>query len=83
MARRRRLRKKRSRDYDYEDLPSFELSDQTKRTVMIVTFLVLAVLSFLALFDLAGRLGRIVVQILGLLFGWAAIAVPVIFFGLV
>lgn len=48
----------------------------------MVVFLLLAVLSFLALFDSAGSLGRILAKILGLLLGGASFAGPLIFFGI-
>lgn len=45
----------------------------------MVVFVIVAVISFLALFDAAGTLGRIWAKLLGLLFGRAAVVMPVIF----
>ncbi len=79
MARRRRGRP-RTRSYSEEELPRFQLSPETKRGVLVVVFILLAVISFLALFDAAGSLGEIIVKLLGLLFGQAAIVAPLWFF---
>ena len=78
MARRRRRRNK---DY-YEELPQFRLSPGTKRGILVVVFFVLALLTFLAFFEQAGSLGKIVAQIMRLLLGWAAVVSPLIFLGM-
>ncbi len=63
-----------------DELPEFHLSPGVKRGILIVVFLALAVISFLAFFEQAGRLGEILNKILGLLFGRAALVSPLIFF---
>ncbi len=77
MARRRRRLRVRRRDG--EDLAQFEISPTTKRGILIVIFLVLSVLTFLAFFELAGAAGQIIIKTMGLLFGWAAVASPLVF----
>src|SRR3989344_3143471 len=64
------------------ELPEFKLSPGVKRGILIVIFLVLAVISFFAFFEQAGRFGEILNKILGLLFGQAALVSPLIFFAL-
>ena len=65
-----------------DELPEFHLSPGVKRGILIVIFLALAVISFLAFFEQAGRFGEILNKILGLLFGRAALVSPMIFFAL-
>lgn len=77
MARRGRPKKLKVRG---EELPKFRVSPQTKRAILIVIFLLLAILTLLAFFEKAGSLGKILDQIMRLLFGWAAIVSPLIFF---
>lgn len=47
----------------------FDLSSETKQGIITIFLFLLAALSLLGLFDLAGEFGRIVVNILSLLFG--------------
>jgi len=63
-----------------EELPVLKLSPGVKRGIMVVVFLLLAVISFLAFFDLAGSLGRLIGKVMSLLFGWGAVATPLVFF---
>lgn len=77
MSRRRRSNK--SKDGGLEELPEFKLSPQTKRGVLVVFFLILALVSLLSFFDEAGAVGRIIAQILGLLLGDAALVSPLLF----
>ncbi|MBI4050558.1 MAG: DNA translocase FtsK 4TM domain-containing protein [Candidatus Doudnabacteria bacterium] len=77
-----RRRRNKNRNRGAEELPKLELSPQTKRGVLVVGFLLLAILAFLAMFDAAGALGNIIAKILRLLFGWAAIVSPLIFLGM-
>lgn len=65
-----------------EELPEFHLSPGVKRGILIIVFLALAVISFLAFFEQAGKFGEILNKILGLLFGQAAVVSPLIFFAL-
>src|SRR3989344_5900622 len=76
MARRRKLRVRKN---DGDELPELKFSPQVKRGIAVVAFVLLAVITFLAFFDLAGSLGRIVTKILSLLFGMGAVASPLIF----
>lgn len=79
----RRRNRKRRRDYGLEELPTFRLSSQVKRGVLIVLFMILALLSFLSLFDAAGKLGEVLAKILKLLLGWGELLAPLIFLGIV
>ncbi len=74
MARRKKIRVRRG-----EELPEFSLSPQVKRGILIVIFLALAVISFLAFFEQAGRAGGILNKVMGLLLGNAALVSPLIF----
>ena len=76
MAKKRKIRVRRGQ----EELPEFKLSHAVKRGILIIIFLALAVISFLAFFGEAGKLGEILNNIMGLLFGQAALAAPLIFF---
>lgn len=58
------------------------MSPGTKRGILVVVFLLLALLTFLAFFEAAGSLGKIVAQIMRLLLGWAAVVSPLIFLGM-
>ena len=78
MARRRRYKNRKYRD-DYEELPRLKLSPATKRGILIVVFVLLAVVSLLAFFDAAGSLGTVVNKLFTLLLGWAAVVTPLIF----
>jgi S-DNA-T family DNA segregation ATPase FtsK/SpoIIIE len=59
--------------------PQLNLKDETRRGVIVVFFVVLAILFTLSLIGLAGPLGDIANNVLKLAFGWAAYVVPVIF----
>lgn len=48
----------------------------------MVAFFLLSVLTLLSFFDSAGAVGRVIGKLMGLLLGSAAIAAPVIFFGM-
>lgn len=62
-----------------EELPRFKLSPQTKRGVLVVVFVLLALLSVLSFFNEAGAAGRVIAKITALLLGWAAVAAPLLF----
>lgn len=79
MAKRGRPRKKR---YETEELPRLRLSPHAKRGILVVVFILLSVVSFLAFFDAAGAMGEIITKVLRLLLGTAAVAAPLIFFGI-
>lgn len=59
--------------------PQLNLKHETRRGVVVVFFVVLAILFTLSLIGLAGPLGDIANNVLKLAFGWAAYVVPVIF----
>lgn len=77
MGRRRKIRVRGG-----EELSEFKLSPAVKRGILIIVFLALAVISFLAFFEQAGRFGEILNNIMGLLFGQAALVSPLIFLSL-
>ncbi len=60
-------------------MPQLNLSPETKRGVSVIVFLVLAIVSALAVFNLAGSLGRFLMEVLGWAFGVLAYAVPLLF----
>ena len=80
MTRRRRKKSQKNRndqekeDYEYRGLVSAE----TRKSIFIIILLVLALVSFLSLFDLAGALGQFIRQSLGAIFGWGLYLFPVI-----
>jgi S-DNA-T family DNA segregation ATPase FtsK/SpoIIIE len=80
MARKRKKKyqkrrdKKEEEDYEYRGL----VSDETKKSIFIIILLVLALVSFLSLFDLAGALGQFIRQSLGSVLGWGLYPFPFI-----
>lgn len=58
--------------------PQSLLSAETKKSVGIVVLLASAFISFLSLFDLAGKLGFSIKEGLGLTFGWGLYVFPII-----
>lgn len=71
-------RKKNQDTYNFRT-PQLNLKNETRKGVIVVFFVVLAILFTLSLANLAGPLGDIVNNVLKLAFGWAAFVVPVIF----
>ena len=74
----------RKRNQDSNDFPSFKrpqlnLKHETRKGVLIVLFLVLAIVFVLSLVGLAGPFGSITNRVLKLAFGWVAYLVPLIF----
>ncbi len=74
----------RKKNQDSSDFPSFKrpqlnLKQETRRGVIVVFFIVLAILFSLSLLGFAGPFGNVTNQVLKLAFGWAAYLVPVIF----
>lgn len=61
---------------EYEPLPS--LTAETKKGIVIVLILVIALLMVLALFNLAGELGIYLKQLLSAIFGWGVLPLPLI-----
>ena len=86
MAKRRgpgRPRKKtRNKAHKKEELRTFNISPHVKRTLAVIVFLELGVITILALFDAVGPLGAGVSKVLTLLFGWGAVVVPLLFLGI-
>ncbi len=71
-------RKKNQDTYNFRT-PQLNLKNETRKGVIVVFFVVLAILFTLSLAGLAGPLGDIANNVLKLAFGWASYAVPVIF----
>ena len=78
MARRRKYRRKKKDPLDYIALPKINLDPDTKKGIFIVLVLILGVISFLSLFDLAGNLGVYLARGLTLAFGWGKWLFPII-----
>lgn len=75
-----RHRKRRSIIQKQRDNNLFStLSPETKKGIFVFTLLIIGFLSFLALFDLSGALGRYIVKGMKLVFGWLYFLVPFIF----
>ncbi|MEK9181008.1 MAG: DNA translocase FtsK 4TM domain-containing protein, partial [Patescibacteria group bacterium] len=64
----------------YEPI-GLDLAPDTKRGIAIVLFLVIAVISGLGILEMGGSFGQLITKILKMLFGSAAFAAPLIFFG--
>jgi S-DNA-T family DNA segregation ATPase FtsK/SpoIIIE len=76
------MARKRNQDqYDFSNFrrPQLNLKKDTKKGVVVVIFVVLAILLGLFLSNLGGPAGTVAKQILILAFGWVAYVVPVIF----
>src|SRR3989344_1841076 len=71
-------RKKNQDTYNFRT-PQLNLKNETRRGVIVVFFVGLAILFTLSLAGLAGPLGDIANNVLKLAFGWAAYVVPIIF----
>ena len=71
-------RKKNQDTYNFRT-PQLNLKNETRRGVIVVFFVGLAILFTLSLAGLAGPLGDIGNNVLKLAFGWAAYVVPIIF----
>lgn len=72
-------RKKSDREDSKFETPKLNLSADTKQGVAVIIFSVLALISFLAVFNLAGSLGRNFMQLLTWVSGVLAFAVPLLF----
>jgi len=72
-------RKAKKKEPDYVSLPALDLSDHAKRSITIVVLLVLAVVSFLGLFNMAGHFGLFLSDNLSLGFGFGQWLVPILF----
>ena len=79
----RRKNRKKQREEEAEKYRSESLlSAETKKSITIILLLVIAFISLLSLFDLAGNLGFSVKSALGSLFGWGLYIFPVVLLGL-
>ncbi|MBI2607215.1 MAG: DNA translocase FtsK [Candidatus Doudnabacteria bacterium] len=74
-------RRKQKDDWFEENFrrPRLNLKTETRQTVAMVLFVVLAILIILSLSGSAGAFGHIANQVLKLAFGWMAYGVPIIF----
>jgi S-DNA-T family DNA segregation ATPase FtsK/SpoIIIE len=74
-------RKKNQDSIDFSSFkrPQLNLKQETRRGVIVVFFIVLAILFSLSLLGFAGPFGNVANQVLKLAFGWAAYLVPLIF----
>ena len=78
MARRRKSRLKNLRDWDFSG-PKFDVSPETKQSISAVFLLLIGVLSFFSLIDLAGTLGVYLNSALLWLLGSLRWLAPIIF----
>ncbi|MBI3120230.1 MAG: DNA translocase FtsK 4TM domain-containing protein [Candidatus Kerfeldbacteria bacterium] len=75
-----RRRNRRPRDEDEDENDSWiDLHPDTVQGILVVVMFLLAVLTLLALLDLAGSVGEVMKEGLTLLLGWAKPAAPVLF----
>ncbi len=72
-------KKKNSNPMDYINLPTIELDDRAKRSIIIVSLVVLGLISLLGLFNLSGHFGEFISKWLTLIFGYGKWLVPLIF----
>jgi len=72
-------KKKNNNPLDYISLPEFDLDDRAKRSIIIVSLIVLGLISLLGLFNLSGHLGQFLSKWLTLIFGFGKWLVPLIF----
>jgi S-DNA-T family DNA segregation ATPase FtsK/SpoIIIE len=75
----KRNRNKEQYDYSRFKTPQLNLKRDTRKTLAVVFFVVLAIVFILSLAGLAGPGGRVANQILKLAFGWVAYVTPLIF----
>ena len=73
-------KRKKQGPMDYIELPSMDMSAETKRGILIIFILILAALCLLGLFDLAGAFGKFLAKGEMLAFGWGKWLFPVILF---
>ncbi|MBU1037092.1 DNA translocase FtsK [Patescibacteria group bacterium] len=78
MSTRRRRKTYHLKPRQHDDEPTLSIAPETKKGVFIISLLVIAVLSILSIFNLAGNLGVYLKQILGFIFGWGLYLFPII-----
>ena len=71
-------RRKKFNAFDY--VPDMEISSETKNSLFIIFILLLAVISLLGLFDLAGAVGKYLARGQELAFGWGKWLFPMLLF---
>ncbi|HTX86889.1 MAG TPA: DNA translocase FtsK 4TM domain-containing protein [Candidatus Nanoarchaeia archaeon] len=73
-------RKKSKNPFDYVEIPDLEISSETKKSLLVLFIMILAVLCLLGLFDLAGTFGRYLARGQTLAFGWGKWLFPLLLF---
>jgi len=63
---------------DYIALPKVNLNENAKRSILVVFVFILGLISLLGLFDLSGRVGHFLSNVLSLAFGWGRWIWPLI-----
>src|SRR3989338_4396672 len=74
-----KIRNQEQFDYSNFKRPQLNLKKDTRKGVIIVFFVVLAILFTLSLINFAGPFGSVANQVLKLAFGWVTYIVPLIF----
>ena len=79
----RRIQKETGRNPE-KDIIS-KISPETKKAILVFCLLILGFLSFLALFNLSGKIGQIMLKGMKLIMGWLYFFVPILllFFGII
>ncbi len=72
-------KRKKQSDLGSVTMPSLELSDRAKKSILIVVLAVFGLISFLGLFNLSGHFGLFISKYLNLIFGFGRWFVPLIF----
>ncbi|MFA6304606.1 MAG: DNA translocase FtsK 4TM domain-containing protein [Patescibacteria group bacterium] len=78
MPKNSKKKNKRDKEIEEEAEASPLLATETKKSILIIIIFVLAALSILSFFDLAGQLGNLLHEALNSLLGWGAITLPLV-----
>jgi DNA segregation ATPase FtsK/SpoIIIE, S-DNA-T family len=73
-------RKKSKNPFDYVEIPDLEISDETKKSLLIIFIVLLGVLCLLGLFDLAGSFGEYLARGETYVFGYGKWIFPILLF---
>jgi DNA segregation ATPase FtsK/SpoIIIE, S-DNA-T family len=73
-------RKKSKKPFDYMEIPDFEISAETKKSLLVIFILLLGLLCLLGLFDLAGTFGKYLAQGETFAFGFGKWIFPLLLF---
>ncbi len=73
-------KRKQKSPLDYISLPNFHLNPDVKRSIGVVLVLVISIILFLSLLDIAGGVGPYLASALEWLAGWGRWAIPIILF---